>query len=158
MEPVRGPKTLEQLWMTISSRPTLSLLYLLTTLLLLVHQIDSAYWQEWRLFGIPGGIQVFLGANIVIIAPFLYGLLRIQTAPRLGAQFGLALATIGLGAFVIHAWFLLQAHPEFRNVASVAVLSGALITSVYLGWRCVSFLRGSSQEPIQETVDQNRAG
>lgn len=144
--------------MTISTKPHLSLLYLLTTLLLLVHQIDSAYWQEWRLFEIPGGIQVFLGANIVIIAPFLYGLLRIQTTPRLGAQLGLALATVGLGAFVIHAWFLSQGQPEFRNVTSIAVLSGALITSTCLGWRCVSFLRESSQELIQEAVHQTRAG
>jgi hypothetical protein len=144
--------------MTINTKPDLSLLYLVTTLLLLAHQIDSAYWQEWRLFGIPGGIQVFLGANIVIIAPFLYGLLRMQTTPRLGAQLGLALATVGLGAFVIHVWFLSQGRPEFRNVASIVVLSGALVASVCLGWRCVSFLRETSQVLKPENVDPTRAG
>jgi hypothetical protein len=34
--------------------------YLTNATLLCVHEIDSAYWHEWSLFGIPGGIQLFL--------------------------------------------------------------------------------------------------
>jgi hypothetical protein len=94
-ELTRNAETSVQPWMTNTTRPSLNLLYLATTLLLLVQQIDSAHWHEWRLFGIPGGIQVFLGADIVIIAPFLYGLLRLQKTPRLGAQLGLALEEPG---------------------------------------------------------------
>lgn len=35
-------------------------LYLLNFALLFTHEIDSAYWKEWDLFGIPGGIKSFL--------------------------------------------------------------------------------------------------
>ncbi len=32
-------------------------LYLLNFALLFTHKIDSAFWKEWELFGIPGGIR-----------------------------------------------------------------------------------------------------
>jgi hypothetical protein len=35
-------------------------LYMINCGLLFAHEIDSAFWQEWVLFGIPGGIQVFV--------------------------------------------------------------------------------------------------
>ena len=40
--------------------PLLLWLYLLNAAVLITHEIDSAYWHEWDLFGIPGGIQFFL--------------------------------------------------------------------------------------------------
>lgn len=39
------------------STPLLQWLYLLNAAALITHEIDSAYWREWELFG----IQVFLG-------------------------------------------------------------------------------------------------
>ena len=120
-------------------------LYLLTTLLLLIHQIDSAYWHEWRLFGLPGGIEVFLGANLLLIAPFLVGLLRVQTAPLVGARFGIALSSVGVGAFTIHAGFWFTGHPEFRTFASVALLTASLVTSIGLGWLSVRVLRNPTR-------------
>ena len=32
-------------------------LYLANTALLIAHEIDSAYWKEWELFHLPGGIR-----------------------------------------------------------------------------------------------------
>jgi hypothetical protein len=34
-------------------------LYLLNAALLFTHEIDSAFWKEWDLIGIPGGIKFF---------------------------------------------------------------------------------------------------
>ncbi len=34
-------------------------LYLGNILMLIVHEIDSAYWEEWKLFRLPGGESVF---------------------------------------------------------------------------------------------------
>src|SRR5512146_2873166 len=45
----------------------LEALYASAFLLLIVHEIDSAYWHEWNLFGIPGGIQAFLLANVLLV-------------------------------------------------------------------------------------------
>ena len=35
----------------------LTLIYLINATLLIVHEIDSAYWEEWKLFGLPGGAR-----------------------------------------------------------------------------------------------------
>ncbi|MFA9496698.1 MAG: DUF6713 family protein, partial [Candidatus Bathyarchaeota archaeon] len=52
----------------------LTLIYLINATLLIVHEIDSAYWEEWKLFGLPGGLQGFLLIHIPLIALILYGL------------------------------------------------------------------------------------
>ena len=38
--------------------------YVWTSCLLIVHQVDSAYWQEWRMFGLSGDIQGFVLGNV----------------------------------------------------------------------------------------------
>ena len=35
-------------------------IYLANAVLLISHEIDSAYWKEWDLFKLPGGITGFL--------------------------------------------------------------------------------------------------
>jgi hypothetical protein len=115
--------------------------YVWTAGLLIVHQIDSAYWQEWKLFGVGGEIQGFVLGNVLLILPFLYGLVHVRSAPRAGARFGLVLSGIGLAAFVIHGWFLMQGHREFRVPVSMGILVAALFTSALLGWASVSTLR-----------------
>ena len=34
--------------------------YLTNSVLLINHEIDSAYWEEWDLFKLPGGLTLFL--------------------------------------------------------------------------------------------------
>lgn len=114
--------------------------YVWTAGLLILHQIDSAYWQEWKLFGVGGGIQGFVLGNVPLILPFLYGLVLVRSAPRAGARFGLVLSGIGLAAFAVHGWFLLQGHREFRVPVSMGLLVAVLFTSALLGWASVRTL------------------
>lgn len=107
-------------------------LYILTTTLLLAHQVDAAYWREWKLFGIPGGIQVFVLLNVLITFPFLVGLGRVATGAR-GLRFALALALVGLATFAVHAWFALRGRREFGLPVSWAILGGTLLSSAALG-------------------------
>ena len=116
-------------------------LYVATAALLIAHQIDSAFWQEWKLFGMKGDIQGFVLSNIVLITPFLYGLAVLVRRPRAGAWFALALSASGVFAFGIHTWFLAQGRPEFRVPASIGVLVAALMTSLALTWQSVKLLR-----------------
>jgi hypothetical protein len=37
----------------------LETLFFANAVVLLTHQIDAAFWHEWVLFGLPGGIQFF---------------------------------------------------------------------------------------------------
>jgi hypothetical protein len=41
----------------------LAKLYMLNLALLATHEIDSAYWHEWEMFHLPGGVQGFLAAG-----------------------------------------------------------------------------------------------
>ncbi len=118
-------------------------LYILTTTLLLAHQIDSAYWSEWNLFGIPGGIQVFVLLNVVITLPVLVGLARVAQGAPGAVGFAVALALLGITTFFIHVGFALRGHPEFGLPTSWAILAGTLLSSLALGWRAVGQCRRS---------------
>jgi hypothetical protein len=113
-------------------------LYILTTTLLLAHQIDSAYWHEWDLFGIPGGIQVFVLLNVPLMLFFLAGLARVAKGPRQGVGFALALSVVGVATFLIHVGFALRGHHEFAVPTSWVVLCAALLSSLGLGWRAIA--------------------
>jgi len=125
----------------------LELLYVANFSLLAVHEIDSAYWHEWELFGIPGGIQLFLVVNFALLVPFLYGLVRLVRSPRGGAPYGIALSVAGLGAFGVHTSFLVQGHPEFRLPASIAILGLTLLASLSLGWMSMEVLLSKKRRP-----------
>ena len=116
--------------------------YVGTATLLLAHQIDSAYWHEWDLFGIPGGIQFFVLLNVPLVLVFLYGLIQVIRAPRVGARFGVALALVGVAAFALHLWLIWRGHPEFIAPTSIAVLAGAFVLALELARRSVRTLRG----------------
>jgi len=117
------------------------LLYLLNASLLLTHEIDSAYWQEWNLFGLPGGIQFFLVLNFLLVAVAFYGFSEVIKGTRAGAICSLILAAAGLFAFSIHTYFLLTGHPEFRLPASLIILAATLLVSVAQAILVISVLR-----------------
>jgi len=51
-------------------------IYLANAVLLISHEIDSAYWKEWDLFKLPGGITGFLIIHFPLLFFILYGLIR----------------------------------------------------------------------------------
>ncbi len=106
-------------------------LYLLNFALLFTHEIDSAFWKEWDLFGIPGGIQVFLFLNFLLLLVALFGFRRVLLGARGGQWFALLLGAAGVFAFAIHSYFILLAgRPEFTLPASLALLGLTLIVSL----------------------------
>ena len=82
--------------------------YILNLTLLILHEVDSAYWQEWNLFNLGGGIDLFLALHFPLIAIALYGLLILpqKTIPALGISMILGLA--GIGALIIHSYLRKQ--------------------------------------------------
>ena len=108
-------------------------LYFINAVLLIVHEIDSAYWREWDLFRLPGGISGFVLLHIPMIGAVLYGLLEVAKQTRTGLVFSFILAGVGLFAFSIHMLFIRKGHPEFKTPVSIGVLVATLIVSVGLG-------------------------
>ncbi len=55
-------------------RETLFWLYLANAVVIINHEIESAYWREWELFRLPGGITGFLIIHFPVLFVMLYGL------------------------------------------------------------------------------------
>ncbi len=106
-----------------------SVLYAVNFALLMTHQIDSAYWKEWELFRIPGGIQLNLMLNLVLLLAGFAGFGLLLDDRTAGYVFALLVAGGGVFAFGIHTLFLLRGDERFRLPASLAVLGAILIIS-----------------------------
>ncbi len=109
---------------------TLTALYLVNSVLLIVHEIDSGYQEEWRLFRLPGGVSVFLLLHIPLVGLILYGLLEVGNGTPIGSTLSLIVSCGGLFAFGIHTYFIRKGNPEFRSPVSQALLYAILIVSI----------------------------
>ena len=107
----------------------LEFLYLVNSVLLFVHEEDSAYWNEWILFGLPGGIQFFLIMDIILISVGLIGFRCVILKRRSGLWFSLIQAGCGVLAFLLHGVFILKGHPEFTLPMSELLLVLILVIS-----------------------------
>lgn len=108
-------------------------LYLINFSLLVAHEIDSAYWREWRLFHLPGGVQLFVALHVALVALLVHGYQRVVVGEPSGRAFSLLLAAAGIFAFAIHLLFIALGHEEFRLPVSVAVLIATLAVSLAQG-------------------------
>ena len=105
-------------------------LYLLNLVLLILHEMDSAYWKEWVLFGLPGDIGGFLLTHFPLWGIGLYGLVLIDRETLAGLILSLVVSLAGIFAFVIHTYFLHQGRSEFNAPVSKLILWATLILSV----------------------------
>jgi hypothetical protein len=127
-------------------------LYLLNFALLFSHEIDSAFWREWELFGIPGGIQGFLVVNFLLLLVALFGFKQLLQGARNGYMFSLLLAVSGVFAFSIHSYFILTGHPEFTLPVSLAVLVLTLIVSLAQGFLALKELLARPTEKMMRLI------
>ena len=116
---------------------TLTLVYLVNSVLLIVHEIDSAYWKEWELFRLPGGLDGFLLLHIPLVGLILYGLLMVEAGSMLGTIIYYIVNFGGFFAFSIHTYFLRKGDERFTSRVSQLLLYAILATSLvqlYLGF------------------------
>ena len=104
-------------------------IYLLNLSLLITHEIDSAFWKEWELFGLPGGIQLFLILNFVLVIVFIYGLPYVVRQQPQGNIFSWLLIAAGFIAVVLHGFFLVSGYQQFNEPVSLAVLAAIWMVS-----------------------------
>ena len=105
-------------------------LYSANATFLIVHEIESAYRQEWKLFRLPGGISFFLIVHLPMVFLILYGLVQVEQSSLAGKILSLVLALAGVFAFSIHSFLNLRGHPEFKTPISITVLAATLCVSV----------------------------
>ncbi len=112
------------------AKSILSWLYLVNATILITHQIDAAYWHEWDLFGMPGGIQLNLLLNIPLVMLVIFGQKCITQGCPTGLLFSWLLVVGGLIAVSIHSYFLWQGDDAFRLPVSLGLLATTFILSL----------------------------
>jgi hypothetical protein len=105
-------------------------LYLVNSVLLINHEIDSAYWKEWELFKLPGGLTGFLLLHFPLLLLILWGLILVSRQTFWGLIFSLVLCFGGIFAFTVHTYFLKKGHDEFNKPISKFILTAILLVSV----------------------------
>jgi hypothetical protein len=105
-------------------------LYLANSVLLINHEIDSAYWKEWELFKLPGGLTGFLLLHFPILLLILLGLILVYRHSSWGLIFSFVLCFGGLFAFGVHAYFLRKGRAEFNKPMSKFILVTILLVSL----------------------------
>jgi hypothetical protein len=99
--------------------------------LLATHQVDAAFWHEWEVFGVPGGIHFFLAFNLLAVFGLALGLVTIAKHGK-GARLASRLsAGLGLVTVAIHAVFLVLDPVAFWDVLSISIL---VATGLNAGW------------------------
>ncbi len=99
-------------------------------MVLIIHEIDSAYWKEWELFRLPGGVTGFLLLHFPLLLFVLYGLVLVREGSAAGLVFSFILAAGGVFAFTIHIWFIRQGREEFTSGISQVILYLTLALSL----------------------------
>ena len=84
--------------------------------------MDSAYWKEWELFRLPGGIGGFLLIHFPLYLVGLYGLVLVSQGTGAGMVLSIVVGAAGLFAFFLHRYFLWKGRPEFNTAPSVILL------------------------------------
>ena len=99
-------------------------IYLFNAIFLIIHEIESAYWQEWELFKMKGGVTGFLIFHFPVLFIFMYGLILIFQQDSLGYIISLLLCFAGLFAFTIHMYFIkIKKRNEFTLPISIFILT-----------------------------------
>jgi hypothetical protein len=105
-------------------------IYLVNAVLLINHEIDSAYWKEWELFRLPGGITGFLLVHLPMLFLVLYGLVLVFQQTFAGLILSLLLSFGGVFAFSIHTRFIRKGRDEFKSPISLFILAAILVVSL----------------------------
>lgn len=106
--------------------------------LVMAHQADAAYWKEWEMFGLPGGIQLFTLFNFAAFLLLLWLFSALISRRRTGLRSSFLIAGLSGVVLPIHAAFAFAGFTEFHLPVSIAVIIGTFVASIWqaiLTWR-----------------------
>ena len=107
--------------------------YLINAVILINHEIDSAYWQEWKLINPKdqSDAKGFLIVHFPMLFLILYGLVLVDRGLLAGMIISLLLAASGIFAFFFHFYHLRKGRQEFNNWVSKLILILTLPISIF---------------------------
>lgn len=123
---------------TGASQSMLNKIMILNLALVITHQIDAAYWHEWEMFGIPGGIKVFNLMNVVILIILLACAISVIEKRKHGFACSLMIAFVCALVLPIHSGFALAGFDQFNLPVSIALI---ILTFIGAAMQCFVTLK-----------------
>ena len=105
--------------------------YFTTMSLLIFHQIDAAYWNEWEMFYLPGGVQGYLLFNIIAIPVILNGYKHSINHTESAKLYSYICGTLGVITFLIHAGFAAFGSRQFNLPLSILIIVLCFVSGVW---------------------------
>ena len=99
----------------------LILIYIANAIALLLHEIESAHAEEWKILKLPGRLPGFLIMHIPVIAVLLWGAVELGRGTRTGAIIAAVAGAGGLLPLFVHK-ILARRPGYFESPASNALI------------------------------------
>ena len=115
-------------------------IYFLNAIFLISHEVESAYWKEWKLFKMKGDVTEFLLIHFPLWFILLYGLIAVYENTSLGYWISIAISFAGIFAFLVHMYFIKKGNKEFTLPISKYILSSTLVLSLAQLYLTISLL------------------
>jgi len=114
------------------------MIYILNATVLLLHEIESAYENEWEILKLPVGITGFLLLHIPILLFIFYGLIEIDRLSTVGLVSGIILGLGGLIPFLVHK-VIVRRDNHFNRFISNSLIYLNVISGGFLFYLSVRF-------------------
>lgn len=106
-------------------------LYILTLTLLILHEIESAYWEEWKILHLPGRITGFLLMHFPLFILLFYGLLELYLTTTTGLIAGIVCGISGIIPLLVHN-LLVRREGKFQLPISQIIIWFSAVSGVSL--------------------------
>lgn len=97
---------------------------------LIGHQIDAAYWHEWEMFKLPGGIQFYNVFNVIFFAVLIGCLIPIIQCKKMGRYSSIAIAVCSGVVLPIHSGFAIAGFTQFNLPISIVLIVFTFLISI----------------------------
>lgn len=112
---------------------TLNRIAILDIALVFAHQGDAAYWHEWEMFGLPGGIQLFNLFNVLVFVLVLALFIPVVQRRPAGFRCSMAIAALCASVLPIHAGFALAGFEQFHLPVSITLIGATFVAAIAHG-------------------------
>jgi hypothetical protein len=108
---------------------TLNRIVILNIALVFTHQVDAAFWHEWDMFGLPGGIQLFNIFNLVIFVVVLACFVQVIQRSPAGFRCSFVIAALSGIVMPIHAILASMGLEQFNLPVSLFLIAATFVVS-----------------------------
>lgn len=109
---------------------SLNAIITLNLAIIITHQIDAAYWHEWDMFMMPGGVQLFNVLNLLIFLVLLPCYAAAMARRKAGFAGSLIIAGGSSLIFLFHSGFALAGFTQFHLPVSVMLIGASILVSL----------------------------